>query len=457
MSPEVKVKEKCSAYAIFVIIVAAFSGFLYGYHTGIISGALIFLTPAFNLSPIDQGMVVSAILIGGLIGAVFSGTLADKFGRRRTIAMTSTLFIGGAVMIALSNSYQMLLIGRIISGIGVGIISLAAPLYLAEVSPPHFRGLFVSLYQLFIALGILASYGINYTFAASADWRWMFAIGVFPAILQMLALFFVPDTPAWLFSQGRDKQALATVERLRKDKHWKTLAAEMKSVDKGTKVGRWKDLFSLKVRFILIVGFVLSALQQVTGINTVIFYAPKIFESAGFTTATDAIIASLSIALVNLLITAVAAWLLDKVGRRLLLLIGVAGMAVSLSLLSLAFFIGSQAIGTISIICLVGYVAFFAIGLGPITWVVNSEIFPLKIRGKAMTIAIFINWACNYLVSLTFLNLVDILGSDGTFFIYALISAFGFWFVLRFVPETKGKSLEEIELLVQTPLKRSGR
>jgi sugar porter (SP) family MFS transporter len=347
-----------------------------------------------------------------------------------------------------SNSYESVLIGRFISGVGVGIVSMAAPLYLAEVSPPHYRGTFVSLYQLCVALGILVSFCANYFFAEAGQWRWMFAIGIFPAVLQMFALFFLPDTPAWLFSHDRDKQAIEALGRLRKDKHWVSQVPEMKATGHKGRAGKWKDLLSPKLRFILIIGFILGAVQQLTGVNAVIYYAPKIFGSSGFESATGAIIASICIGGINVLATGLSAWILDRVGRRILLLIGVAGMAVSLGFLSIAFFTASVLIDKISIISLMAYIAFFAIGLGPVTWVILSEIYPLKVRGKALTIAIFLNWACNYLVSLTFLHLISDIGPQGTFLMYALISAATFWFIYRFIPETRGKSLEEIEHLV---------
>ncbi|MBS0604259.1 MAG: sugar porter family MFS transporter [Verrucomicrobia bacterium] len=448
MPLESRTQERCTAYLLFVVAVAAFGGFLYGFHTGIISGALIFLTPAYQLSIVDQGMVVSIILLGGLFGALVSGTLADLFGRKRTIALTSTLFIAGAAIIALSNSYETLLLGRFISGLGVGIISLSGPLYLAEISPPHYRGSFVSLFQLAITLGILASFAVNYIFAGSSDWRWMFAMGIFPAVLQMIALFFLPETPAWLFKKGLEKFALSTLGRLRKDKHWLKQVDAMKLAAKPHKSGAWKTLISLKLRFILIVGLILSAFQQITGINTVIFYAPKIFEEAGFASATGAIVASLGIGVINVLATLFSVWLLDKVGRRVLLLVGIAGMVVSLGFLAFAFFTESQFIDKIAVGSLMAYVSFFAIGLGPVTWVILSEIYPLKVRGAAMTVAIFTNWACNYLVALTFLDFIKVLGPHGTFFLYSLISIVAFWFIYRFIPETKGKSLEEIETLI---------
>lgn len=449
MSFETRSQERCSAFLLFVIVVAAFGGFQYGYHTGIISGALIYLTPAFHLTIAQQGVVVSTILIGALLGALSAGQLADKIGRKKTIAVTSALFVLGALMITLSESYEMLLWGRAISGFGVGIVSLAAPLYLAEVSPPRFRGRIVATYQLAITVGILASFVVNYAFSFSANWRWMFALGIFPALFQMFALFFLPETPAWLFKRGLHDHAVLTLSRLRKDREWVHQVEGMKaSATSPTKEGGWRALFSSKLRFVLIIGVCLSAFQQITGINTVIYYAPKIFQTAGFASATGAILATMGIGVINVIATVFSVWLLDKLGRRRLLLWGVAGMAFSLGFFAFAFFLKSAMIGKIAVVSLAAYVVFFAISLGPVTWVLISEIYPMKVRGKAMTIATFVNWLFNYLVSLTFLDLIHAIGSEGTFFIYALLSALAFWFIFYYIPETKGKSLEEIENLL---------
>ncbi len=443
-----KTKERCTAFLIFVITVASFGGFLYGYHTGVIAGALGFLSSKFQLSIADQGMVVSIILIGALIGAMGAGTLADRLGRKRAIALTSMLFIFGAGIIAFSESYTILLVGRFISGLGVGIISVAGPLYLAEVSPPHYRGAFVACYQLAIALGILASFIVNYLFASTADWRWMFAVGIFPAVVQLFALFFLPETPAWLFKHGLEQHGLKALERLRKDREWMHQLEAMRSAASHHQHGNWKALFSSQIRFVLIVGFVLSVLQQITGINTVIYYAPKIFETAGIGSATGAILATLGLGIINVLITLLSTWLLDRAGRRILLLIGIGGMALSLAVLACAYYLNSGMISGLAFICLMSYVAFFAIGLGPVTWVVLSEIYPLKVRGKAMTLAALGNWLFNYIVSLTFLDLIGKFGPQGTFLLFAVISALAVLFIYRFIPETKGKSLEEIESLL---------
>jgi MFS transporter, SP family, galactose:H+ symporter len=438
-------KERCTGFLIFTVLVAAFGGFLFGYHTAIISGALIFLEPAFQLTIPQEGMVVSILLVGALIGALFAGSLADRIGRKQTMTLNTAVFVLGAAMIAFAQVYEMVLLGRFISGIGVGVVSVAGPLYLSEVSPPHLRGTFVSAYQLAIAIGILISYWVNYLFAEAADWRWMFAIGILPALIQMPALLFLPETPSWLFKKGMDDRAIATLQRLRKDKNWMKQLDAMKSSADPHKHGSWKTLFSPSLRFVVIIGIVLSCFQQITGINAVTYFAPKIFQTVGFSTSEGAIMASIWLSIINVLFTFSAVWLLDKLGRRILLLICCAGMICSLAVFIGASYFHSSQIGIISIISLMGYVAFFAIGLGPVTWVVLSEIFPLKIRGKAMTLALLVNWAFNYVVSLTFLDLMTALGSHGAFLIYAVISVIAFGFIYRFIPETKGKSLEEIE------------
>jgi SP family galactose:H+ symporter-like MFS transporter len=443
-----KTKEQCTAFLLFAIAVSAIGGFLFGYHMAIITGALSFLVPAFQLSIADQAMVVSIILMGALIGALSGGSIADRIGRKRAMIVTAVFFIFGALICSLCQSYAMLLIGRLVSGFGLGMSSVAGPIYLAEISPPHYRGAFVACYQLAVTLGILSSFLVSYLFATSADWRWMFAMGMFPAIFQLIALFFFTETPAWLFKRGLPEQGIHVLKRLRKDREWVHQVEAMKHAASNRRKGMWKILFSPALRYVLIVGVCLSVMQQITGINTVIFYAPKIFQTVGIASDTGAILATLGIGLINVIATLFSMWLLDRAGRRILLLVGTVGMAVCLGMLSTAYFTQAKMIDLVAFISLIGYVAFFAIGLGPVTWVVLSEIYPLKVRGHAMTMAIFGNWLFNYLVALTFLNLIEILKPEGTFLMYAIICVFSAWFVYRFIPETKGKSLEEIESML---------
>lgn len=442
-------EQHLSKYMIFVVTIACLGGLLFGYHTAIISGALIFLSPIFHLSIAEQGVLISIILLGALLGSLMGGYLADRLGRKWSIMLTALLFILGSWITAESHSYFVLLFGRIVSGVAVGVISVTAPLYLAEISPPTRRGAIVSAYQLAITLGILGAYLINYSYAKKAEWQQMFIIGSLPASIQLLALFFTPESPAWLFKNGKSRRAIAVLKRLRLDWDWESHVDEMKHAASLRSKKAWRLLFSSKLRTILLIGLLISTFQQITGINTVIYYAPRIFQGAGYTSAISATFATLSIGIINVLATLVSVWLLDRVGRRRLLLIGIAGMVVSLASLVITVFLRSLLINGVAVIALMSYVVFFAIGLGPITWVLLSEIFPLKIRGKAMTLATSVNWLCNYFVSLTFPNLLVSIGIGGSFCLYGIISIIAFWFVLRYVPETKGKSLEQIESLLQ--------
>jgi sugar porter (SP) family MFS transporter len=411
----------------------------------VIAGALVFLIPDFQLSAADQGMVVSIILLGGLAGALVAGRMADNLGRKRTIEVSSLLLILGAVMIVLCESYSILLLGRFLTGIGVGILTVAAPLYLGEIAPASKRGGCVALFQLLLTLGMGVSFLVNYLFADTGEWRWMFGVGIFPVVLQFILLLFLPETPSWLLTQGFEKRALQTLQKLRKDVEWKSHVQEMENSAKAPRSGIWKMLLSSKLRFVLVVGVCLSIAQLVTGINIVMFFAPKILQDAGFGSTTGALLATLGIGTVNFLATALSTWLLDRKGRRILLLIGIGGMALSLAGIALAFLVSVSFGAALSFMSMMTYVAFFAIGLGPVTWVLLAEIYPLKVRGLAMTVALFFNWLSNYLVALTFLDLVGWVGSGGTFLIYTVITLGAFLFVWRYIPETKGKSLEEIE------------
>ncbi|MCA9947460.1 MAG: MFS transporter, partial [Anaerolineales bacterium] len=307
-----------------------------------------------------------------------------------------------------------LLIGRLIAGVGVGLASVTVPLYLAELSPPKSRGALVTLNQLAITVGILLAYLVGLFESGDQSWRIMFGLSIIPAVIQLLGMFLLPETPNYL-----------------------TVTKEPKS--------RNKAFFKKTMTGALIVGLGLAILQQITGINTVIYYANQIFELAGFGTNISAIWASVGVGIVNVVATLFSVWLLDRVGRRPLLLVGVAGMTLSLLALATTFWLNIPSESYLSVISLMLYVAAFAIGLGPVAWLIISEIYPHQIRGRAMSLAIFANWVSNYIVSLTFLTLIEKITSAGAFFLYAAICGFAFYFVFRFVPETKGKTLKQIE------------
>jgi len=433
--------SKIPAFTLFVTIIAAFGGLLFGYHTAVISGALLFLENVFNLSIFEQQIIVSTVLLGALLGAIFGGSLADHFGRRAALFLTSFLFIIGTYLLTSAYSIFELIVGRFITGVGVGLTSLVVPLYIAEMSPSKNRGMLVSFNQFAITIGILSAFLINYGFARESDWRWMFGFAFIPAVLQLIGLFFITDTPSWFISHGKKAKAYDILERTRKIRKDEEVF-DNKNISR--KEAKFKHLFDESVRPAFLVGIGLSIFQQITGINTVIYYAPRIFQLAGFETARSAILATLTVGIVNVAVTILALWLIDRIGRRPLLIVGTLGMAASLAILGIFFAIPTGP-GFIAVISVVAYVCFFAIGLGPIAWLIISEIFPLRVRGRAMGVAVFFNWFSNYIVSLTFLSLISALGISLTFWVYTLICFLALWFVVRKVPETRGKSLEQIQ------------
>ena len=399
-----------------VALIAPLGGLLFGYTTAVISSALIFLKSDFALTPLMQGFLVSIILIGALIGASSAGSLSDKIGRRPVILLSDAFFIIGGLFLLLSDELWLLFVGRLVTGVGVGIASVVIPLYIAELAPPNRRGSLVSLNQLAITVGILLAYAVGLIEANQGNWRALFGLALIPALVQFVGMFFLPETRVYV-----------------------------KEAKSSKKQAHFKLLFKKALVPALIVGLGLAILQQITGINTVIYYANQIFDLSGFKAAKGAIWASMSVGIVNVLATIVSLWLIDVVGRRPLLLVGIAGMAAGLIALALSFWFQTGFESIVAVISLMVYVASFAIGLGPVAWLIIAEIYPHQIRGRAMGLAIFANWTFNYIVSLSFLSLIDWLTSSGVFLLYAAICGFAFYFVWRRVPETKGKPLEEIE------------
>ena len=435
----------------FVYVAAAFAalgGLLFGYDTGVISGALIFIQKSFGLTVLHQGLVVSVVLVGAAIGALGGGKLSDHIGRRMTLLLTSLIFIAGAILCAMASSENMLVVGRAIVGLGIGLSSTTVPVYISEVSPAKARGWQVSLFQLAITVGILVAYLVDYAFAASEQWRWMLGLAVIPGAMLGLGMLYMPETPRWLAKTGKIDIARKVLKRIRGTEN---VDGEMKEIESTLAASdshaSWMDLLKPNVRMGLIIGIGLAFFQQVTGINTVIYYAPNIIHSAGISSVSGAILATAGIGLVNVLSTIVAMWLIDRVGRRPLLLVGIAGMTVCLGLLGLVFRLPahSDSLAWLAVITLMAYVAFFAISLGPIFWLLISEIYPLEIRGLAEGTAAGSNWAANFLVSLTFLLLVQAFGPSLTFWLYGVMAVAAWIFSYYLVPETKGRSLEEIE------------
>ncbi|WP_332449797.1 sugar porter family MFS transporter [Methanoculleus sp.] len=430
--------------------VAAIGGVLFGYDTGVISGAILFITGEFNLSPVFEEVATSSVLVGAILGAISGGLLADRIGRRPSIIAASAVFLAGTGFVVAATGLSVFLIGRVLIGIAIGVASFVVPLYISEIAPSAFRGSMVSLNQLFITLGILVSYGVDYLFSASGNWRAMFAFGAVPATLLLIGMFLLPGSPRWLVAHQQTDRAAVVLQKIRGTRD---VSGELDDISRSVrtqKAGSWSDLLAPSMRMPLIVGLGLAILQQLTGINTVIYYAPTIFQFAGLHSAAASIAATAGVGVVNVLATVAAVILVDRAGRRPLLLVGIAGMVVSLAVLGAGFAFGGAGpgeglLGLITAVSLTAYVASFAIGLGPVFWLLIAEIYPLNVRGRAMSVATIANWAANFLITLTFLTLAGVLGRVGVFWLYALVGIVAWFFVFRLVPETKGLTLEAIE------------
>ena len=439
--------DKGTSRFIYVIAgISALGGLLFGYDTGVISGAILFIRQDFSLSDTAVEVVVSSVLLGALIGAAFGGVLADRWGRRKVLIFAAIIFILGAVGTSLAPTLSLLLIGRIIVGIAIGVASFTAPLYISELAPVGKRGALVSFNQLAITIGIVVSYLVDYALSPIQGWRWMLGLAGIPAGLLAIGLLFLPESPRWLVSHAFVEKAHKVLERIRNKGDIENELQEIQH-SLSQQRGEWSELLKPFVRPALIVGIGLAVFQQVTGINTVIYYAPTIFQMAGLKAASVAILATVGVGMINVIMTLVAIWLLDRRGRRPLLLMGLAGMILSLGSMGLAFRLptSSGIVSWIAMGSLMVYVGSFAIGLGPFFWLLIAEIYPLKIRGLAMSTASMANWGANLLVALTFLTLIRFLGRSETFWLYGIVGIGGWLFAFFLIPETKGRTLEEIE------------
>jgi MFS transporter, SP family, galactose:H+ symporter len=436
-------------YFYLIATVAALGGLLFGYDTGVISGALLFIRQVMSLSPTMQGVVVAIALAGAAIGAATAGYLSDRNGRRLVILGAGLLFIAGALISAVAQGVIVLVIGRFLVGLAIGVASMLTPLYLAEISPARVRGAIVSLNQLCITGGILVSYLVGFALASSSDgWRWMLALGALPGIILAAGMLVLPESPRWLAGRGRIPDANAVLQHLRgtADVSDELTSLRTDLAREGRRVAGASELLAPRLRRPLIIGIGLAMFQQITGINTVIYFAPTIFQSAGLSSAATSILATAGVGAVNVIMTIVSIRLIDRLGRRQLLFWSLGGMAVTLFVLAGAFFSGASGqLAWVAVASVAAFVGFFAIGLGPVFWLLIAEIFPLAVRGRAMSLATVANWSFNLIVSATFLNLVGAVGSAGAFLVYGVLSLVALAFIALMVPETKGRSLEQIE------------
>lgn len=435
-----------SKFIIIVASVAALSGLLFGYDTGVISGALLFMRGQFHLTPPGEGLVVSGVLFGATFSSMISGRLTDFFGRKKVIFGTAILFAVGSVVTAFAWSVPLLVAGRVVLGLAIGVASFAAPLYISEMSPANIRGALVAMNQLAICTGILGSYLIDYLFSGSGNWPAMVAMGAIPAVALAVGILFLPESPRWLILNQNESLAAEVLKRIRATDKIDEELDEIKT-SLSEEQGDWREFFAPHLRKALIVGVGMGMFQQFTGINTVIYYAPSIYKLAGFTSDSFSILATAGVGLINVLMTIISIALIDRLGRRPLLIIGNIGMGLSLAALSLSFLFHAspEALKIVGIGSTFVYVGFFAISLGPVFWVMISEIYPLRIRGFAMSFATAVSWLSNLIVSFTFPVLLARLGVGPTFAIYTLITVASLVFCAVVVPETKGLSLEQIE------------
>ncbi|MUV48257.1 sugar porter family MFS transporter [Haloarcula sp. CBA1122] len=432
----------------FVYVVsalAALNGLLFGFDTGIISGAFLFIQDSFVMSPLVEGIIVSGAMAGAAAGAAVGGQLADRLGRRRLILIAAIVFFVGSFTMAVAPNVPVLVAGRLIDGVAIGFASIVGPLYISEIAPPRIRGGLTSLNQLMVTTGILLSYFVNYAFADAGAWRWMLGAGMVPAVVLAIGILKMPESPRWLFEHGRKDEARAVLKRTRSGGVEEELGDIEETVETQSETGV-RDLLAPWLRPALVVGLGLAVFQQITGINAVIYYAPTILESTGLGNVAS-ILATVGIGTINVVMTIVAILLVDRVGRRRLLLVGVGGMVATLAVLGTVFYLPGLGggLGVIATISLMLFVSFFAIGLGPVFWLLISEIYPLSVRGSAMGVVTVANWGANLLVSLTFPVLTDGVGTSATFWLFGLCSLVGLLFVYRYVPETKGRTLEAIE------------
>lgn len=429
-----------------VAVIASLGGLLSGYDTGVISGALLFINETWILPDTLQGFLVSSVLIGAVIGAATNGILADIFGRKKIIMATAVIFILGSILCAFAPNVYVLILSRIFVGFAVGIVNFVVPLYLSEISPKNLRGTLVSLYQWAITAGILFSYFINAVFAQAVySWRWMLFAGVLPGLILFIGMCFMSDTPRWLVSKNREDEAEKVFKKIEPDVNIEKEIADIKAT-----LGKEEKKFKFKKWMVMpfVVGIGIMFAQICTGINTIIYYAPTIFKTAGFDSNLTAIYATTGIGVVNFLMTIVAVFFTDKLGRKPLLYFGLTGVMLSLFALGTSFaFAGilGDSLKWVAVGSLITYIVCFAMSLGPIGWILVSEVFPLKIRGIAMSICTVSNFAFNFFVVGSFPVLLHRIGGAWTFWMFGVVSLLCIIFVYFFVPETKGISLEQIE------------
>ncbi|MDT3719431.1 sugar porter family MFS transporter [Pseudomonas oryzihabitans] len=441
------VTEKAQPKAIFACLMAALAGLMFGLDIGVISGATKFIQQEFQISDQVIEWIVSSMMAGAALGALGAGSLSAKLGRKKSLMLGAVLFVVGSVLCGLATSPTMLIFARFLLGLAIGIASFTAPLYLAEVAPENIRGSMISLYQLMITAGILLAFLSNTAFSYYEAWRWMLGIIAIPGVLFLIGVFALPDSPRWLIMAGRREEAIKVLHRLRGDE--KVIQQEVREIEEQLKVPQkgW-SLFKENPNFRRSVGLgvLLQVVQQFTGMNVVMYYAPRIFEGMGYDTAAQMWFTA-AVGLTNVLATFIAIFLVDKWGRKPILYTGFVVMAVGLGVVGTMLGMGNLSHGqqTFTVVMLLIFIVGFAMSAGPLIWTLCSEVQPLKGRDFGIGCSTFTNWIANMIVGATFLTMLGTLGQGTTFWIYAGLNVVFIFLVFLLVPETKGVTLERIE------------
>jgi SP family arabinose:H+ symporter-like MFS transporter len=433
-----------SFYIVFISLIAAFGGLLFGFDIAVFSGTIPFIQPYYQLSEAQLGWTGSSLYVGCIIGTLITGYATDRFGRKPMLIAAAAIFMVSSVLMGWASSHSMLIFWRIVAGIGVGAASMLSPLYIAEISPASIRGRMVSINQLTIVIGILLAYFINYILADAEDnWRWMFTSGAIPSALFLFCVFFVPESPRWLLSKGYVDKAKDVLKKISGGIEVKE---ELRAIETGVHrevKGKLADLFQHGMKFVVLLGITMAVFQQISGANAIFFYAPIIFEKAGMDVQ-DQLFQQILIGAINLVFTLVAMQLVDKLGRKKLMLGGASLMALWLFLVGICYYF-SLFDGYWLTFFVLAFIATYATTLAPVTWVLISEIFPTKIRGMAVSVSTCMLWVACFSLAYGFPVLIEWLNAPQTFFFFSGICLLYFFILLRYVPETKGKTLEQFE------------
>jgi SP family galactose:H+ symporter-like MFS transporter len=445
-----KIKEvrKCKKLVYVVALTAALAGLLFGLDIGVISGALPFISKQFGAGTEAQEFVVSSLLVGAVLGTLISGLLSRRYGRKNTLLVSAVVFALGSAFSALAISTRMLIMVRLFLGMAVGIASFTAPLYLSEMAPHRIRGALISMYQLMITIGIFTAYISDTILSYGGHWRAMLGVLVIPATLMFLGILMLPKSPRWLVLAGRRSHAKEVLNKLRYKDEVETELLDIEKTLETKQSGFQLLRGNSQFRKALLLGICLQAVQQFTGMNVIMYYAPKIFNLAGFTSTVQAMWGTVLVGLINVLATFIAIAFVDRVGRKPILFVGFIVMGLSMGTLGLMFHIGMQGSHTLqfaAIGALLVFIVGFAMSAGPIIWVICSEIYPLSGRDLGITTSTASNWLCNSIVGATFLTMLNVLGPANTFWLYGGLNVLFIVFLFLFVPETKGVSLEKIE------------